>query len=796
MDIWGLISDSIFRAVQVPDYLLQIKNFNEIYTSGFGPVLVGTVDRQTYRKTIKDFGEPFDEFRKSTGETLMKTIIKSVFMPKQLKQTKLLHQEKEFGIQMTVNTLYIYYNEVVQFLYVGAEYTLTYTNVLPVIFEVEELENRNINVDLFDELHNYEVQRNNYQTYDALYGENYKYNEKRYTWTDEDNNLITNGVLKNVTFARHHKKKYHMLNDIKPVKEIILFVKPFVNKVIHTPEYINWARKISERDHNRVFLKTQERVLFVTPIETRSIVNLEIDRDYLKADSEFWTVLSEIPTYELFKKKAEVFKDYILNIQPESMRYIDIDPELNSKFLNGENDNLQLSKCLIKLQRDWDQLWQLANERYFNKKDLFRSIKGLTSYISKIFENIPDIGLFLSRKYFSFDKRKTLKDIRYDIKTGTYIKVSKLLKERKPFYTINTIKITYMDEYNRYKNSEFTESDVPNEDVQIIYFFEQNPIEIIIVPDFFDVDTIYEIDKPSLSGHVFLLYDFKLVKMLNAAEKLIIKFKRKEKKEVSINDLIYTTNSNFIDIYSFQEMSTIAGDKEMIYKHFDNIKIYRIYLKDTFEVNKISNEAININDQIKQKFINPPSEFKLNESTKQKNWYDKKGIKSLTINNQNIKIDLDLKSFDVRSKRFLEKWDMSISAIKWENKYGIVYGTPSLWNRDIDYYRIIDFNQNTNLTEDFLNKKSFIIGSISNESYGDSIKLHDKIQSKWNSIIKSINDHKEDESLSIFSELKSLFKMEYDFNKLQPWFDEYIIQETKLLKILPIDMIKFIKFKQ
>lgn len=711
------------------------------------------VSRENYMSSLSHYGLGTKAYDKK--ELFMIHTFNSNF-PSDFQTKKTYSWNDIYDIQLTITTFVFYYGWETYNLYIACDFYLTFIKTNKTI-EIIVNEKLNLDINLFDIFHKYIIKNQNLEASDQLYGDKFKYDTSKYIWEDENKNKVQ--ILNNVTYFTHNKKQYKLILNTKTIHIVILLIKPLINHVYHTPQYINWEEEIKPDKHNKIGGISPPdqyitRVQFIQPMVISNMKDLNnYELDYLKKRAFVWYFSYEKPTLKNITNKVEIFKNNIINIQPESIVYNNKDSEL-SKYFFINNDNRKLTDAFIELQKKW-------NIDYNETSNPFQLVRKIWRLISGVFNNkdIEKVGVFLCRKYFSFDKRSIISDkLEYLVQSGTYIKTSQVSTfKNTPFYHPLNIVIDYKDEYNKWKQQSKTELTLENEDVEIIYYFYCKLKKIELIPSIF-IDSDFNI-KVNDDETCLIYYNNKFQKKINPDEYNITFINEKIpylffKGKNNNNIYKFYEIKNGLKMYIFESIPVI-NDENCIYKHFQNLKGYEITIKDLFYVTKQSNEKINVYDKLKYK-LKKNILWRINESSLRNNQFNESQYIEKEVNNQIIRIYLNILKYDVRSNKIITNERFNSLDIKWDHpKYGELHGTYSLYTIEPDEYIIKYVQPNIIVTS---------VGTTISRYHKKCFNLFTRI----NYLIFNIDPLKKD--VKNWKLIKELYNTIFEFNSLQPWF--------------------------
>lgn len=693
------------------------------------------ISREVYTEQLYPFGIITEIVDSDTNKKYKKHTL-NINFPSWINTTRSFEYAKKYVITIFINTL--------NYIYGFNDYSISFSCDYDVVVNPSEIEividgdpkNTPQNINLFDELHQTEIKTQRLVNTDRLYGSKYEYDTNLYLWKKGSQTFpkgdlsITNESTNTV---------YDLYNSSKKIVSVKLKVRPYVTKVIHQPEYVNWEKKIDISKNNTVVSQTLYRVVFIQPLVIKKINEPERDFDYLKLSSYKWYYLSDIPTIEKIKEREDIFKKKVINIQPEAILYNHVDIGLNEKYIKAK-DTALITESMIKLQKNWHV--------DYSSKNPFKILRS----IWKLLEDVKEVGVYLSRTYFTFDGKTLMNDkIQYAQQTGTYIKTITSNQKITPFYYPLSTPITYTDKYSQWQNGKITEEKLFSEDVELVYYFNEPPQKKNLLPSYFK-NSSFSLELTPDQKCLFFSDKYEYIYHGSHQKKLDISFENKIKKRVIVNgSFIFETVKTSIRIYTFNDISVINDDNS-IYKYFKDVKCYKLHFQILFSIVKQSNERVNVFEQIENK---ANVSVYLDKSQKIKQPWDDSGLLSLQVGKtgQYIGIDLKVTFFDVRSQKITK--NLYTWGISWNHViHGKLYGVPSLWNIDPDEYKI-DFEYPY---------FKIAIGSTIANYYDKATEIHYEITTLSN----EINIFKGGELL--FTQLRKLFDLEFEFNKTQPWY--------------------------
>lgn len=457
-DLLVQIATIIYKSVEIPQDMKAGKNLKETREIMLTRRCLGKLLFAQYKSDLMMYGFTTEiQDTKGSGETLTKHIIGAGgrAFPKGISITKILYADPDgaFRIRFTLDTMLVFYNHYLQQVYYAAQGTLRFEDVSPTVgVWVDVSEPR---IDLFTLLEKFYIEQGEYQATFLLNQSAYSYKKDKYTWYDDENNIVVNGTLWGAMIVYDHKI-FRLVNDTTEVHKLQIRIRHSVTTVLHS--FSNVDARIELHESNGAYQRIFPHVEFAR----MQFPKLQLDTlDYLMNDT-ISLFKYRLPTKEKLEKSIQAFRGMVIDIPPVSVRYVGLDTKLHERIINTPG----LVDELATLQGKWEKLEStiigLSDDPPLAYYTLWEGIAKCTS---------EGLATYLTKEYFSCTdtERMTLDKIAVYFAPALYVYSARKSGTREfPGYTTPPT-VTYTDYVlDMHRGSHIPENEIADEDVCIV----------------------------------------------------------------------------------------------------------------------------------------------------------------------------------------------------------------------------------------------------------------------------------------------------------------------------------------
>lgn len=500
------VNDAFWTKLTLPSNIGQNTQDWKVVIKNTTPRMVfGFITLTEYTTQIGNYGFVSVFTVKGVSDKFTSQIFKRFgAIPAGFDMSRIVMRSDIFSVECQIDEFRLFYQKEVGTLWYEVDYELRYVNVSPGAgIKVTYDPNTPRTINLFDLVHEYNIQnaklQNTSSLYNAVYSE-YRRDKTRvtvsYYWLDANNqyvgnnngdgDLLTSSTLDNAEYRMYINKGNPLIERKTPHLEIKLLMVPIIQRIEYVAERFTLvdSPKLLTPNLNDIYI---ERIFPVKIQLGPSGLNSKVFPKtlFLAQDTLNWEFCHEFPSADLIRAKVSEFEKKIIGLVPEAiligLHDFGLDAEIKRQ---GQQNGLQTAKmgvigALMKLQNGWAEFIEETLMKYLgekNKEDEFGCIRTIWKYIieQSVLElstlksdGSPEvsefIGLYLCNRYFSFISRQTCKKYTSDKvfvggKQGTYVAVShkSVIANRPVRYTPTSMSICFQDDYNRWFNTEWS----------------------------------------------------------------------------------------------------------------------------------------------------------------------------------------------------------------------------------------------------------------------------------------------------------------------------------------------------